>query len=161
MSVVLCAAAATSPHQREKLTWRFITCRTNAGGLGTIGAIGMSPEGLRAECKKLRSMLQPGDAIGGTLPYGVDLLLPQVGGDARKTNKDYTGGQLEALVDVMLDEQVPLFVCAVGIPPLWVVEKLHSAGTLVMNMAGLPRHVEKALAVCSSISHQDHIYGRC
>ena len=105
MSVVLCAAAATSPHQREKLTWRFITCRTNAGGLGTIGAIGMSPEGLRAECKKLRSMLQPGDAIGGTLPYGVDLLLPQVGGDARKTNKDYTGGQLEALVDVMLDEQ--------------------------------------------------------
>ena len=55
---------------------------------GTIGAIGMSPEGLRAECKKLRGMLEPGDAIGGTLPYGVDLLLPQVGGNARKTNKD-------------------------------------------------------------------------
>ena len=30
-------------------------------------------------------------------------------------------------------------------PPVWVVEKLHANGTLVMNMAGLPRHVEKAL----------------
>ena len=35
---------------------------SNAGGIGTIGAIGMSPEGLRAECKKLRGMLEPGDA---------------------------------------------------------------------------------------------------
>ena len=98
---------------------------------GTIGAIGMSPEGLRAECKKLRAMCNPSDNpkhLGGTRPYGVDLLLPQIGGAARKTNKDYTGGQLDALVDVMLDEKVPLFVCAVGIPPKWVVEKLHANG---------------------------------
>ena len=31
-------------------------------------------------------------------------------------------------IDVMLDEKVPLFVCAVGIPPKWVVEKLHANG---------------------------------
>lgn len=73
---------------------------SNAGGIGTIGAIGMSPEGLRAEIKKLVAMLEPGDSIAGTLPFGVDLLLPQVGGNARKTNKDYTGGQLEAVGDV-------------------------------------------------------------
>ena len=118
---------------------------SNAGGIGTIGAIGMSPEGLRAECKKLVALLKPGDSISDTLPWGVDLLLPQVGGDARKTNKDYTGGQLESLVDVMIEEKVPLFVCAVGIPPVWVVEKLHANGALVMNMAGLPKHVTKAL----------------
>ena len=70
---------------------------SNAGGIGTIGAIGMSPEGLRAEIRKLVTMLDPGDSIAGTLPFGVDLLLPQVGGNARKTNKDYTGGQLEAV----------------------------------------------------------------
>ena len=98
---------------------------SNAGGIGTIGALGMSPAGLRAECKKLRGMLHPGSGLGGTLPYGVDLLLPQIGGKARKTNKDYTGGQLEELVNVMLEEQVPLFVCAVGIPPKWVVDKLQ------------------------------------
>jgi enoyl reductase-like protein len=67
---------------------------SNAGGIGTIGAIALSPEGLRAEIKKLKSMLLPGSSIAGTVPFGVDLLLPQVGGDARKTNYDYTGGQL-------------------------------------------------------------------
>eukprot|EP00662_Eupelagonemidae_sp_cell21_P041863 gene41863-66071_t len=110
---------------------------SNAGGIGTIGAIGMSPEGIRA-CMKAR--LKPGDSIAGTLPFGVDLLLPQVGGAARKTNRDYTGGQLGAMVDVMVEERVPLFVCAVGIPPKWVVEKMHAVGMLVMNMAGHPKH---------------------
>ena len=68
---------------------------SNAGGIGTIGAIGMSPEGCRAEVQRLKKMLVPGDSIAGTVPFGLDLLLPQVGGNARKTNKDYTGGQLE------------------------------------------------------------------
>jgi len=120
---------------------------SNAGGIGTIGAIGMSPEGCRAEVKRLKTMLDPGPSIAGTVSFGLDLLLPQVGGNARKTNKDYTGGQLDALVDVMIEEKVPLFVCAVGIPPKWVVEKLHAAGIVVMNMAGAPRHVTKALEV--------------
>ena len=120
---------------------------SNAGGIGTIGAIGMTVDGLRAEIKKLKSMLKPGNSIAGTLPFGVDLLLPQVGGNARKTNKDYTGGQLGNLVDMMIEEKVPLFVCAVGIPPVWVVEKMHANGMLVMNMAGHPKHVKKATAV--------------
>eukprot|EP01047_Picozoa_sp_COSAG01_P089608 COSAG01_NODE_21665_length_891_cov_1.414141_1_plen_111_part_01 len=76
---------------------------SNAGGIGTIGAIGMSPEGIRAECRRTHALLKDGDSICGKLPYGVDLLLPQVGGKARKTNKDYTGGQLEAMVDVMIE----------------------------------------------------------
>ena len=65
---------------------------TNAGGIGTIGAIGLSPDGLRNEIRKLKSMLLPGKSLSGTLPFGVDLLLPKVGGKARATNKDYTGG---------------------------------------------------------------------
>ena len=112
---------------------------SNAGGIGTIGAIGLSPRGMREQvqlCKRLTHK-----------PYGVDLLLPAVGGNARKTNKDYTGGQLEELVEILVEERVPLFVCAVGIPPVWVVQKLHAAGTIVMNMVGQPRHAEKALAV--------------
>lgn len=54
---------------------------------------------------------------------------------------------MDAMVDVMVEEKVPLFVCAVGIPPKWVVDKLHAVGILVMNMAGAPRHVTKALEV--------------
>ncbi|KAJ3494825.1 hypothetical protein NMY22_g20017 [Coprinellus aureogranulatus] len=33
-----------------------------------------------------------------------------------------------------------------GVPPKWVVEKLHAAGIPVMNMVGHPKHVSKALA---------------
>ena len=120
---------------------------SNAGGIGTIGAIGMSTNGLRAEIQRLKSMLLPGNSIAGTVPFGVDLLLPKVGGGARKTNKDYTGGQLNALVDMMIEEKVPLFVCAVGVPPQWVVDKMHANGMIVMNMAGHPKHVKKACAV--------------
>eukprot|EP01043_Picozoa_sp_COSAG02_P015856 COSAG02_NODE_685_length_18484_cov_49.605330_4_plen_361_part_00 len=112
---------------------------SEAGGIGTLGMIGLSPEGMRDQIKKVKQLTQK--------PYGVDLLLPQVGGNARKTNKDYTGGQLEELVEIMVEERVPLFVCAVGVPPLWVVEKLHAAGTLVMNMVGQPKHATKALAL--------------
>lgn len=120
---------------------------SNAGGIGTIGAVGMSIDGLREEIHKLKKLLHRGNSIAGTLPFGVDLLLPQVGGNARKTNKDYTGGQLEKLVSMMIEERVPLFVCAVGIPPKWVVEKMHANGMSVMNMAGHPKHVKKALGV--------------
>lgn len=123
----------------------LVAAVSNAGGIGTFGAIGLSPEGLRVEVRKVKGMLKPGNSIAGTVPFGVDLLLPQVGGTARKTNKDYTGGQLDAFVNVMLEESVPLFVCAVGIPPKWVVDKLHAKGTVVMNMAGHPKHVGKAL----------------
>ncbi len=79
------------------------------------------------------------------MPFGVDLLLPQVGGNARKTNYDYTKGSLPELIDVIIDEGAKLFVCAVGVPPKWAVEKLHKAGILYMNVVGHPKHVAKAL----------------
>merc|ERR1712039_461348 len=76
---------------------------------------------------------------------GVDLLLPQVGGGARKTNKDYTGGTLPELIDIIIEEKAALFICAVGVPPKWAVDKLHSAKIPVMNMIGAVKHVSKAL----------------
>jgi len=49
-----------------------------------------SPKQLRAEIQLLKSLLDDKDA-----PFGVDLLLPQVGGNnARATNSDYTKGQV-------------------------------------------------------------------
>ena len=81
------------------------------------------------------------------LSFGVDLALPQVGGGARPTNHDYTHGQLDALVDVIIDEGARLFVSAVGVPPRRVVERLHAGGVVVMNMVGAPRHAEKAFDV--------------
>lgn len=114
---------------------------SNAGGIGTLGGGQFTPDALRKEIVELKQQLQPGK------PFGVDLLLPQVGGNARKTNKDYTGGNLPKLVDIMIEEKTNLFVCAVGVPPRWAVEKLHAAGIICANCIGAPHHVQKALDV--------------
>lgn len=53
---------------------------TNAGGLGVLGGIGYTPDMLREQIAELKSFLTDKNA-----PFGVDLLLPQVGGSARKT----------------------------------------------------------------------------
>ncbi|KAI9458181.1 2-nitropropane dioxygenase [Lactarius psammicola] len=113
---------------------------TNAGGLGVIGGVGYTPRILRQQIKALKKDLKDPNA-----PFGVDLLLPQVGGSARKTNHDYTHGQLPELIDVIIEEKTRLFVSAVGVPPREVVDKLHKAGILIMNMIGHPKHVSKAL----------------
>ncbi|KAJ1299484.1 hypothetical protein OPQ81_011818 [Rhizoctonia solani] len=94
---------------------------TNAGGLGVIGGLGYTPKVLRQQIREIKDQLNDKNA-----PFGVDLLLPQVGGNARKTNYDYTKGQLPELLDS-------------------AVEKLHKAGIPIMNMVGHPKHVAKAL----------------
>lgn len=53
---------------------------TNAGGMGVIGGVGYTPNMLREQVQELKSHLNDKNA-----PFGVDLLLPQVGGNARKT----------------------------------------------------------------------------
>ncbi|KAJ7759137.1 2-nitropropane dioxygenase [Mycena metata] len=113
----------------------------NAGGMGVIGGYGFTPAALRGQIREIKVGL-----IDKNAPFGVDLLIPQVGGSARKTNSDYTKGQLPELIDVIIEEKAALFVCAVGVPPRDVVERLHKAGIPVMNMVGHPKHVSKALA---------------
>lgn len=75
---------------------------------------------LREQVAELKSYLDDKSA-----PFGVDLLLPQVGGSARKTNYDYTKGKLDELIDIIIDSGARLFVSAVGVPPQSVVDKLH------------------------------------
>jgi len=113
---------------------------TNAGGLGSIGGVGFTPEALRTTIKILKD-----DLVDKNAPFGVDLLLPQVGGNARKTNKDYTGGTLPELIDIIIESKAALFICAVGIPPRWAVDKLHAHKIPVMNMIGAVKHVAKCL----------------
>mmetsp|Transcript_47721 Transcript_47721/g.79178 ORF Transcript_47721/g.79178 Transcript_47721/m.79178 type:complete len:365 (-) Transcript_47721:118-1212(-) len=113
---------------------------TNAGGLGVIGGVGFTPRILKLTIKHLKNDLKDPNA-----PFGVDLLLPKVGDNARKTNYDYTKGKLDTLIDVIIESGAKLFVAAVGVPPKSVVEKCHKAGILVMNMVGHPKHVKYAL----------------
>ncbi|RFU29406.1 hypothetical protein B7463_g6931, partial [Scytalidium lignicola] len=113
---------------------------TNAGGIGVIGGHGYTPDGLRQQIAELKSQLTDKNA-----PFGVDLLIPQVGGSARKTNYDYTKGKLGELTDVIIESGVRLFVSAVGIPPKAIVDRLHDHGIIYMNMIGHPKHVQKCI----------------
>ena len=78
---------------------------SNAGGLGVVGGAFISASKLRSTLVDLKTKLR--DPL---LPFGVDLLIPAVGGSARKTNHDYTHGELGILVDVIIEEGVKLFV---------------------------------------------------
>src|SRR5262249_15506528 len=70
---------------------------SNAGGLGVIGGFMYTPSQLRSIIAELKSLL-----TCPNLPFGIDLALPQVGGGARKTNHDYTGGKLDELIDITI-----------------------------------------------------------
>lgn len=113
---------------------------SNAGGLGVIGGFMYTPDQLREIIAEMKANFSRPD-----LPFGVDLAIPQVGGSARKTNHDYTGGKLDELVDITIASGARLFVSAVGVPPRSVIDKLHKAGIYVMNMVGHPKHAVKAL----------------
>lgn len=119
---------------------RLAAAVSNAGGLGVIGGFMYTPDQLREIIAELKSLLRSPD-----LPFGVDLALPQIGGNARKTNHDYTGGKLDELIDITIESGAKLFVSAVGVPPKHVLERLHAAGLYVMNMVGHPKHATKAL----------------
>ena len=99
----------------------------NAGGLGVIGGLHFTPSMLRQQIEVLKERLDD-----RALPFGVDLLLPLVASNARKTNTDYTKGQLPELINVIAQSGARLFVCAVGVPPAWAVDKLHANGVVCM-----------------------------
>ncbi|KAG6231262.1 hypothetical protein E4U26_007060 [Claviceps purpurea] len=113
---------------------------SNAGGLGVIGGFQYTPEQLRDIIQEMKAKFKRPD-----LPFGVDLALPQVGGNARKTNHDYTHGKLHELVDLIIESGACLFVSAVGVPDKEVIDKFHKHSILVMNMVGHPKHAVKAL----------------
>ncbi|KAH7318232.1 2-nitropropane dioxygenase [Stachybotrys elegans] len=113
---------------------------SNAGGLGVIGGFMYTPDQLREIIAEMKANFSHPD-----LPFGVDLALPQIGGNARKTNHDYTGGKLDELIDITIESGARLFVSAVGVPPKYIIDKLHDNGILIMNMVGHPKHAVKAL----------------
>merc|ERR1719208_52947 len=81
----------------------LVSAVSNAGGIGTLGGVSFEVDGFRKELQAVKAALKPG------MPFGVDLLIPKVGGSARKTNHDYTHGLLPQMADAMIEEGVKLF----------------------------------------------------
>jgi NAD(P)H-dependent flavin oxidoreductase YrpB (nitropropane dioxygenase family) len=102
--------------------------------------VGYTPKFLSQQIDFIKSYLN--DKNGA---FGIDLLLPKIGEGARKTNYDYTKGELPELIKIICDSGAKLFVSAVGVPPRWAVDQLHKAGIIIMNMVGHPKHATKAM----------------
>src|SRR5262245_41373977 len=142
---------------------------SNAGGLGVLGAAGMTPETIRERIAEIRRLTDR--------PFGVDLLLPASlaeSGDTRaaaregiarehprhvafvdKLRRDLALPELTAeggavmspafirrQVDVVLEERVPGFAAGLG-DPAWVVPLARERGIVTMGLAGTVRNAQR------------------
>ncbi|KAM3537565.1 hypothetical protein ARSEF1564_009510 [Beauveria bassiana] len=119
---------------------RLAAAVANAGGFSVVGGYECTPEQLRLAIHDMKQRFTRPD-----LPFGVAVAIPKCGVGARKTNKDASRGRLDELIDITVRSGARLFVSTAGVPPTYVVERLHRAGVLVMNLVGHPKHAVKAL----------------
>jgi len=97
---------------------------SEAGGFGTLGMVGASPDQIGSEMRRVRRLTKK--------PFGVDLLqaLPD---------------QVEAAIDVIIDEGAAAFIAGLGVPGP-VIGRCHAGGVKVISMCGTVRHAQSAEA---------------
>ncbi|HEU5140593.1 MAG TPA: nitronate monooxygenase [Bacillales bacterium] len=131
-------------------TPELVAAVSNSGGLGTLGAGYMAPEAVREAIHAIRKLTDR--------PFGVNLFIPEpIDVDEAKieqTNKrldryrEELGAQQERpeavstegppfweQLNVLVEERVPVFSCTFGVPPAEAVERLRSAGVVVLGTA--------------------------
>ena len=95
---------------------------TNAGGYGVLGMAGRSPEFIRDEMRKVRSLTDG--------PFGVDLLAA-------------SPESLTASVEIIIEEGASSFIAGLGVP-MPIMQRLKAAGLKVMVVCGAVKHAIKA-----------------
>ena len=102
---------------------RLVAAVSEAGGFGCLGAGTMSSEQMVAEIRATQALTDK--------PFGVDLFtaLPD---------------QMLHNVELIIQERVPVFVAALGVPRD-VIDLCHRNNVLVVNMCGKVRHAIAAV----------------
>ena len=106
---------------------------SEAGGYGTLGMAGSSPEQIRDEMRAVRERTDK--------PFGVDLLaaLPE---------------SVTASIDVIIEEGASSFIAGLGVPGP-IIERCHEAGLKVMVVCGRVKHAVAAeQAGCDAVVAQ-------
>lgn len=103
--------------------WRLAAAVSEAGGLGIIGAGSMHPDTLRLHIQKLKAATQKPFAVN--LP----LLYPE----------------MELLLDLLIEEAVPVVFTSAGTPNLWT-SFLKEKGCVVVHVVSSVKFAEKAVA---------------
>ncbi|MGD9764773.1 MAG: NAD(P)H-dependent flavin oxidoreductase [Candidatus Binatia bacterium] len=95
---------------------------SEAGGFGTLGMIGATPQRIRTEMRRVKALTAK--------PFGVDLLqaLPE---------------QIAAAIDVIIEEGAAAFIAGLGVPE-GIVGRCHAGGIKVMSMCGTVEHARRA-----------------
>lgn len=128
----------------------LVAAFSEAGGLGVVGGAGFPPERLEREIQRVWELTGR--------PFGVDLILPAqtTSGDVLAprppsqrpsidpadldkdvnlgefaANRDGTPGRSEELMQIVVEEEVPVFASGLGNRGPWV-RQLHERGTVVM-----------------------------
>lgn len=107
-----------------------------AGGLGVVGAGSTSgADELRAEIRGVRERTDR--------PFGVDILFATVRAAGDEATR-YTD-QVRAMVEVVLEERVPVLISGLGSPKA-VVPEARARGIFVMSVVGAVKHAQRAQA---------------
>ncbi len=101
--------------------WRLASAVSNEGGLGLIGAGSMHPETLREHIQKCKQATDK--------PYGV--------------NVPMFYPELDTIIDIIIEEQVPVVVTSAGSPKVYT-GKLKEAGCKVMHVVSSAKFALKS-----------------
>ena len=131
-----------------------------AGGLGILAALALPPETLREQIRKVRALtkrpfgvnlwlMEPGkeppggDALRGAQKQ-LDVFRSRLGAPSRSAVPAVPPLNVAENIEVILEEQVPVFSTALGDPGAEMVSRCHSRGVKVLSMVA---SVEEALQV--------------
>lgn len=100
----------------------LVAAVSDAGGYGVLGMAGRTPEFIRDEMRKVKSLTAK--------PFGVDLLAA-------------SPDSLTASVEIIVEEGASAFVAGLGVP-MPIMQRLKGAGLKVMVVCGAVKHAVKA-----------------
>ena len=144
-------------------TPKLVAAVSNAGGMGVLGATGLPLDELRAEIREIKSLTDKPFGVDVLLPSALaespptDMSLAEIKRKfvpkeyidfVDKLAADYgvllteakqelvlTEEHSKKQIQVMLEERVPLFCSALGVPE-WLVPVAHEGGMKVLGLAG-------------------------
>lgn len=102
--------------------WKLAAAVSNAGGMGLIGAGSMHPDTLREHIRKCKA------ATGNPFGVNVPLMYPQI----------------EEIMQIILDEKVPVVFTSAGNPKTWTA-KLKAEGIKVAHVVSSSRFAVKCV----------------
>ncbi len=133
----------------------LVAAVSNAGGLGVIASLRLPPDAVRSAIQDVRALTSrpfgvniwlhddvrtspDPDAIPDDVVRGAQAVLnhfrPRFDLDTQLDRPPPANDLVDAALDVMVDERIPVFSAGLGIPEPELVERFHRVGTKVVCM---------------------------